>query len=63
MFKKTKVFTCLALSLVFVVSSAHSSVITLHVPITDDSPLQHLFFHDLLSTALKEIGQTRMALH
>ncbi|MFT6986301.1 MAG: hypothetical protein ACJAT7_002133 [Psychromonas sp.] len=58
MFKKITVFASLALSLSLLVSTAHSDEITLHVPIIDDSPQLHFFFHELLNTAIKEVGHT-----
>lgn len=39
-------------------TKAYSDVITLHVPIVDESPKLHLFFHELLETAIEEIGHT-----
>ncbi len=32
--------------------------LVLHVPITNDTPTQHYYFHELLTTALKEAGHT-----
>ena len=40
------------------VSIACAEEVSLHVPITDDSPRQYVFFHELLSTALEESGHT-----
>lgn len=40
------------------VSSAHSDEIRLHIPILQDSPRQHIFYHELLETAIKEAGHT-----
>lgn len=45
-------------ALFLLVSNASSDVITLHIPIIDDSPKQHAFYHELLETALKEDGHT-----
>ncbi len=44
--------------LLLLVSSAYSDVITLHIPIVDDSPQLHIFYHELLETAMKEVGLT-----
>tara|TARA_R110001583_G_scaffold21088_1_gene80252 strand:- start:18080 stop:18895 length:816 start_codon:yes stop_codon:yes gene_type:complete len=56
MFKKNRRLALSICSLLFLVTSAHSDHLTLYVPIMDDSPQQHLFFHDLLNRALKEAG-------
>ena len=37
---------------------AISDVITLHAPIVEENPEQHLFYHELLETAIKEVGHT-----
>lgn len=39
-------------------SNAYPDEIRLHVPIIDDSPLQHLFFYELLETAIEDAGHT-----
>lgn len=57
-FKKIKVFVYAVLSFPLFLSTAYSEVISLHIPIVDDSPQLHLFFHELLSTAIKEVGYT-----
>jgi hypothetical protein len=58
MLKKIKVFTSVALTFPLLVSTAYSDVITLHIPIVDDSPHLHFFFHELLNTAIEEVGHT-----
>jgi hypothetical protein len=51
-------YTINVLMPLFLISSAYSDLITLHVPIVDDSPQAHLFFHELLETAIQEDGHT-----
>lgn len=46
------------LSLSLFSENALSDVITLHVPIVEESTQLHLFYHELLETAIKEIGHT-----
>ena len=46
------------LSLSLFSENAVSDVITLHVPVVEESTQQHLFYHELLETAIKEIGHT-----
>lgn len=46
------------LSLSLFSENALSDLITLHVPIVEESTEQHLFYHELLETAIKEIGHT-----
>lgn len=58
MFVKIKKIYFIALSFLFLTSTATSDVIKLHIPIVDDSPLLHLFFHELLNTAIKDLGHT-----
>ena len=38
--------------------ASHADVITLHIPVLEDSPDLHLFFHELLEASLKEAGHT-----
>lgn len=38
--------------------SVHAEVVEMHIPLIEDSPEQHFFFHDLLSKALLEAGYT-----
>jgi len=40
------------------ISNSYSSQIALHISIVEDSPRLHIFFHELLETALKEDGHT-----
>lgn len=54
--KKIKVFLCFFLFFPCLISTACSEVISLHIPIVDDSPELHLFFHELLGSAIKEVG-------
>lgn len=56
MHSKKAIFVSSILSLLFWVTNAHSDEITLYAPIMEDSPQQHLFFHDLIKTALEEFG-------
>jgi hypothetical protein len=58
MLKKIKVLASVALLFPLLVSTAYSDEITLHVPIVDESPQLHFFFHELLNTAIKEVGHT-----
>jgi len=44
--------------LIFCSTGVYSEIIKLHVPILIDAPKQHLFFHELLSTAIKQAGHT-----
>lgn len=45
------------LSLYFLlISNAYSAEINLLIPIVQDTPKQHLFFHELIETALKDAG-------
>jgi len=46
------------ISVSLLVSNAYPDEIRLHVPIIDDSPLQHLFFHELLEAAIRDAGHT-----
>ena len=39
-------------------TAAKAAVIELHVPVVEDSPKQHRFFHELLETALRDAGHT-----
>ncbi len=39
-------------------SSAISDVITLRIPIVEDTPQQHVFYHELLETSIREVGHT-----
>lgn len=48
-------FSCMVL---LASSHAYAEVIRLHVPIVSDAPQAHLFFHDLLKSALLEAGYT-----
>lgn len=58
MFKKLfRVFT-LSLILQLLVTNSYSKEIPLNIAIVDDSPNLHLFFHELLTTALREDGHT-----
>lgn len=38
--------------------TAHSEVISLHVPFVVDAPKQNYFYHELLSTAIQDAGHT-----
>jgi len=37
---------------------AQPGVVTLHVPIIEETPFAHQFYHDLLTRAIRETGQT-----
>ncbi len=39
-------------------TTAYSETIKLHIPIVEDTPQLHLFYHELLKTAIKEAGHT-----
>lgn len=58
MFKKIKLIFFGFLSFPLLISPAYSDVISLHVPIFDESPQLHLFFHELLITAIEDVGHT-----
>ncbi|WP_413700452.1 hypothetical protein ACLKMH_00715 [Psychromonas sp. KJ10-10] len=57
MHSKKTIFVFSILSLFFFAPVVNSKEIVLHAPIMEDSPKQHLFFHDLIKTALEEFGQ------
>ena len=46
------------LLLMFFIPVVYSAEIRLNMPIVSDSPKQHHFYHELLTTAIKEIGHT-----
>ncbi|WP_051303118.1 hypothetical protein [Psychromonas aquimarina] len=56
--KLLTLFTVCALSLILPATKVPADVIPLHVPVLEESPEQHLFYHELLETAIEEIGHT-----
>ena len=46
------------LSMIFYVPVVNSAEVRLNMPIVSDSPKQHHFYHELLTTAIKEFGHT-----
>ncbi len=54
---KNHTLLALVVSMLFSIS-AYSDVIKLNVPIVDESPKQHEYYHELLETALIEAGHT-----
>lgn len=50
----------LSIGLLFLILSlnSHSQTVKLYLPIVEETPLQHLFFHELLKTAITEAGHT-----
>ena len=52
----TYIFT--SLFLILLAFEVHSETIKLHIPVINDSPKQHLYFHELLNTSIKDIGHT-----
>lgn len=59
MLQKILLFATNALLLFFLlISGTYAETVDLKIPIVEDSPKQHLFFHELLNTALIEAGHT-----
>jgi hypothetical protein len=56
MLQKTMALILFVFSLLLFATNAYSKHLTLYLPIMDDSPQQHLFYHELLKTALQEAG-------
>jgi len=56
--KILELITLSVLILPLFISNSYSSQIALHISIVEDSPRLHIFFHELLETALKEDGHT-----
>ncbi|WP_019612954.1 hypothetical protein [Psychromonas ossibalaenae] len=56
--KLLTLLTVSVLSFSLLSTKAVSDVITLHVPVLEESLEQHLFYHELLETAIQEIGHT-----
>lgn len=54
--KKLNLLAGISLFLSLLVSNADADVITLHVPILEDSPQHHIYYHELLETAIREAG-------
>lgn len=48
-------YVALVLVLIFT-GSGYTKIVSLHIPIVEDSPKLHLYFHELLEHALKEEG-------
>ncbi len=44
--------------MIFIVCSSHADIITLHMPVLDESPEQHYFFHELITEALENDGHS-----
>lgn len=56
MMKKLQLILVPLLTASISLSNVHGESLTLKIPIIDDSPHQHEFYHELLETALKEAG-------
>jgi len=53
-----KWLTILVLLLITTITTTYAEQIRISIPTVSDSPNQHLFYHELLSLAIKDIGHT-----
>lgn len=58
MVEKKGLFTTVLTFLLLFSTIAKADLITLHIPIVEESNRQHSFYHELLATSIKEIGHT-----